>query len=69
LAEEWRRDDAARALQNREDTLLVDGTLTGRNAECRTAELRLLTTAERGKLAGQERAVDRSRLSLHHLQA
>jgi hypothetical protein len=71
-AEEWLRE-AKEALADAEATLLIGidgsgGTLLGKNAEARAAEMRRFTANERSRVAEAERALAQARLLLHRRQ-
>jgi len=52
-----------------EATLLLDGTIDGKNAEARAAQLRLAMASYRETAADLEQKAERARIRLHRLQS
>jgi hypothetical protein len=67
-AEQARADLAAR-LQSAEDGLLLSGTIDGKNAEQRAAQLRQATVVEREEWEAAAQHVARLKIALHRLQS
>lgn len=65
---DWRVDTLKHALEDEEARLIVDGVVSGSNAETRKAGLKLATAALRLELAHAERLLEERRIQLRYQQ-